>query len=55
MFRDELNLLQVSLDQDGALEGALGSHLGRFRGCLPLVLGLFLLDTDEHLGEKIAL
>ena len=54
MVRNKLDLLQVSLDQDGALESALGSHLCRFRGRLPLVLGLLLLYTDEHFGEKIA-
>lgn len=54
MVRNKLNLLQMSLDQDGALERALCSHLGGFRGRLPLVLGLLLLYADEHFGEKVA-
>jgi hypothetical protein len=54
MLGNELDLLQMSLDQDGALERALCSHLGRFRGRLPLVLRLLLLYTDEHFGEEIA-
>lgn len=55
MIGNKLDLLQVSLDQDGTLESALGPHLGRLRGRLPLILRLLLLYANKHFGEEIAL
>jgi len=57
LTRCRLDLLQMSLNQDGAFQRTLGFDLGCVRHRVPglLVDDLFLFDADQHLGEEKAL
>ena len=58
-MRGFADLLQVLLDQDGALQSTAGGL--SLRSLRPVLIPLWrcgaflLLDADEHLGEEVAL